>query len=261
MRMPCIFLGHGSPMNVLADNIWTRTWTRLGRELPRPRAILVVSAHWMTAGIGVTSMASPPTIHDFGNFPRALQEMEYPAPGDPALAVRVRDILAPTPVVLDRSWGLDHGAWSVLCKAYPLADIPTVQLSLDMTQPPSFHFETGKRLSGLRDEGVLVVCSGNVVHNLMHHRRGEDIAYDWAVRFNDHVRECLLEARYEALVDYLEFGADAELSVPTPDHFYPLLYAAGAAAGDEAAIAIDGVHSGSMSMLCVAFGTTGDTRT
>jgi 4,5-DOPA dioxygenase extradiol len=254
-RMPSIFLGHGTPMNALADNVWTRNWARIGKEIGRPRAILVVSAHWGTRGTGVTAMENPPTIHDFGGFPQALFDMRYPAPGDPALAAQVRDLLAPLPVVLDRSsWGLDHGTWSVLCKVYPDADIPVVQLSIDMSQAPRFHFELGARLQSLRDDNVLILGTGNVVHNLSTFRRGEDFAFDWATRFNDHIRDRILAHDFDAVVNYEAEGEDARLSVPTPEHYYPLLYVAGAGGGDPATIEIDGVSNGSMSMLSVSFG-------
>jgi 4,5-DOPA dioxygenase extradiol len=253
-RQPVLFLGHGTPLNVLADNVWTQSWQRIGREITRPRAIVVVSAHWCTHGIGVTAMPMPPTIHDFGGFPQAMFDMRYPAPGDPALAQRIRELLAPLPVVLDGSWGLDHGTWSVLCKVFPAADIPVVQLSIDMTKPPSFHLETGALLAPLRDEGVLIVGTGNVVHNLMLYQRHADIAYEWAIRFNDFIRGNLIAGRLGALADYEAFGEAARLSVPTPDHYYPLLYAAGAAGGDAAEIEIDGIVGGSMSMLSAAWG-------
>lgn len=253
-RMPCVFLGHGTPMNVLADNTFTRTWQRLGRELPRPKAILAVSAHWCTHGVGVTAMPRPPTIHDFGGFPRAMFEMQYPAPGDPRLAARVAELLAPLEVVQDETWGFDHGAWSVLCKAYPAADIPVVQLSIDMCRPPAYHLEVGQRLAPLRDEGVLILGSGNVVHNLMLHRRGEEFAYDWAVRFNDHVRERLMARDYPALAAYETFGEASALSAPSPEHYYPLLYVAGAAQDDAPRVEIDAVLGGSISMLSVSFG-------
>jgi 4,5-DOPA dioxygenase extradiol len=255
-RMPAVFLGHGTPMNALQDNRWTKTWQRVGSEIGRPRAILAISAHWCTRGIGVTAMKTPPTIHDFGGFPQALFDMEYPAPGDPELAERVRTLLAPLPVVLDReSWGLDHGTWSVLCKAYPAADIPVVQLSIDMTKPPRFHFEIGQRIASLRDEGVLLLGTGNVVHNLSVFRREDDaFAYDWAQRFNDYIRDKLLAHEFDGIIDYAALGRDAALSVPTPDHYYPLLYIAGAAANDRAVIQCDDVCQASMSMLSVSFG-------
>lgn len=252
--MPCVFLGHGTPLNVLADNVWTRSWRRIGLTLPRPRAILSVSAHWCTQGVGVTAMEAPPTIHDFGGFPKEMYDIRYPAPGDPTLAHRVCELLAPLPIVPDQSWGLDHGTWSVLAKAYPDADIPVVQLSIDMTQPAAFHFSVGTHLAPLRDEGVLILGTGNVVHNLMLRQRHSDFAYAWAIKFNDFVREHLLAHEFGALIDYESLGEAAALSAPTPDHYYPLLYAAGAAGDDEAAIEIDGVYEGAMSMLSVVFG-------
>jgi 4,5-DOPA dioxygenase extradiol len=239
---------------VLADNVWTRSWRRIASELPKPRTILSVSAHWCTHGIGVTAMEAPPTIHDFGGFPKEMYDIRYPARGEPALARRVVDLLAPLPVVLDQSWGLDHGTWSVLAKAYPEADIPVVQLSIDMMQPPSFHFAVGAHLAPLRDEGVLILGSGNVVHNLMLRRRHDDFAYDWAIKFNDFVRDRLLAHDFGALIDYENLGEAAALSAPTPDHYYPLLYAAGAADADAAAIEIDGVYEGAISMMSVVFG-------
>jgi 4,5-DOPA dioxygenase extradiol len=250
-RMPAVFFGHGSPMNALDDNAYTRAWQRIGSEIPKPKAILAVSAHWTTRGTAVTAMAAPPTIHDFGGFPQALFDMQYPAPGNPVLAARVQELLAPMPVYLDHEeWGLDHGTWSVLVKAYPLADVPVVQLSLDMTQPNRFHFDLGRRLSALRDEGILLIASGDVVHNLRTMRFDNRGPYDWAVRFNDAVRECLLRGDVERLVDYEQWGDDARLSVPTREHFLPLLTIAGAKRGDEAiAIAIDGIEGGSISML------------
>jgi 4,5-DOPA dioxygenase extradiol len=255
-RMPSLFIGHGTPLNALADNRWTRAWARIGQQVDRPRAILAVSAHWCTHGVAVTAMHNPPTIHDFGGFSNALHQLQYPAPGDPALAERVQQILAPMPVALDReAWGLDHGVWSVLLKAYPAADIPVIQLSIDVDAPSRFHFDVGRRLAPLRDEGVLVFGTGNVVHNLRAFRRyEEELAYDWAISFNTHIREAVLARRFEALIDYEAFGDAARLSVPTPEHYYPLLYVAGAAADDPATIEIDGVGQGAMSMLSVAFG-------
>jgi len=255
-RMPAVFVCHGTPMNALADNQWTRGWTRLGEKLGRPRAVLAISAHWYTNGIGVTAMAHPRTIHDFGGFPQALQDVQYPAPGDPELARHICALLSPFPVILDETeWGLDHGVWSVLCKVFPAADVPVLQLSIDSHRTPQQHFDIGARLEPLRDEGVLVLGTGNVVHNLEVFRRyDENFAYDWAVRFNDHIREGLLARRFGPIIDYARFGHDATLSVPSPDHYYPLLYVAGAAGADEATVEIDGVCQGSMSMLSVSYG-------
>jgi 4,5-DOPA dioxygenase extradiol len=253
--MPALFIGHGSPMNALEDNVYTRAWEQLGKSLPKPKAILAISAHWYTEGTAVTAMTAPPTIHDFGGFPQALFDMRYPAPGDPALAAHVRDLLAPVEVRLDDSWGLDHGTWSILVKMYPQADIPVLQLSIDATQPNAFHFETGRRLSALRDEGVLLMASGDVVHNLRTMRWGSNEPYDWASRFNDTVRDCLLGGDTEKLIDYAQWGGDARLSIPTPEHYLPLLYIAGARRADEAiSIPVDGIELGSISMLTAMVG-------
>jgi 4,5-DOPA dioxygenase extradiol len=254
-RMPAIFFGHGSPMNALDDNVYTRAWEQLGASIPKPKAILAVSAHWTTRGTAVTAMAAPKTIHDFGGFPQALFDMRYPAPGDPAVAARVRDLLKPVEVQLDHSWGLDHGTWSVLVKAYPHADVPVLQVSIDATQPAAYHFALGQRLSALRDEGILLIASGDVVHNLRTMQWGSNAAFDWATRFNDKVRDCLLGGDVAQLVDYEQWGQDAQLSVPTPEHFQPLLYIAGAKREDEAvSIAIDGIEMGSISMLTAVVG-------
>ncbi|MDB5447903.1 MAG: ygiD [Phenylobacterium sp.] len=253
-RMPVLFLGHGTPLNALRDNAWTRTWQRLGAQAPRPKAIVVISGHWCTTGVRVTGQVRPPTIHDFGAFPQALFDIRYPAPGDPGLAARIRRLLAPVPAALDHDWGFDHGAWSVCSKAFPAADIPMVQLSVDIAQPPRFHFDLGARLTPLREAGVLILASGNVVHNLQLRERDAPFAYDWATDFNDFIRDALLAGRMDAVIDYAGQGLSAALAVPTPDHFYPLLYACGAADGDAAAIEVDDVYQGSMSMMSVSFG-------
>jgi 4,5-DOPA dioxygenase extradiol len=257
-RLPAIFLGHGNPMNALLENPWTRAWSALGATLaPRPRAVLAVSAHWYIPGVAVTAMAAPRTIHDFGGFPRELFAMRYPAPGDPALAARVAELLAPLPIEQDHSWGLDHGTWSVLCHLLPQADVPVVQLSIDETRPPAFHYELGQRLRSLRDEGVLIVGSGDVVHNLEAYAWGRRPAepYDWALRFESTVREHLLAGDHEALVDYASAGNDALLSVPTPEHYLPLLYVLGASHPEESVtFPTEGIDGGSVSMLSVRFG-------
>ena len=222
-----------------------------------PRAILAISAHWLTRGTAVTAMSNPPTIHDFGGFPQALFDVRYPAPGDPALAARVRALLAPDiEVQMDQAWGLDHGTWSVLVKAYPDADIPVVQLSIDATQPAAFHLALGQKLAALRDEGILIIGSGNVVHNLrMYAWNGSAPAYDWATRFNDTVREHLTTGDVTALADYAQWGQDAQLAVPTAEHFLPLLYVAGSRQDDEPiTIAVDGIEGGALSMLTAVLG-------
>jgi 4,5-DOPA dioxygenase extradiol len=257
-RLPAIFLGHGNPMNALLANDWTRAWSALGAALvPRPRAVLAVSAHWYIAGSAVTAMAAPRTIHDFGGFPRELFAVRYPAPGDPALAARVSGLLAPLPVAQDQSWGLDHGTWSVLCHVLPNADVPVVQLSIDETRPPAVHYELGQRLRPLREAGVLIVGSGDVVHNLEAYAWGGRPAepYDWALRFERTVREHLLAGDHEALIDYTTGGNDALLSVPTPEHYLPLLYVMGAStSGESVSFPTQGIDGGSVSMLAVRFG-------
>ncbi len=258
-RMPALFLGHGSPMNVLEDNRYTRAWRTLGETLPRPKAIVMVSAHWFTRGTGVTAMEQPQTIHDFGGFPQALYDTHYPAPGSPALAQRVVDLLAPLPVTLDKdAWGFDHGAWGVLIKMYPQADIPLVQLSIDSTKPPVWHYQMGQRLAALRDEGVMLVASGNVVHNLRTARwHGEGEPYAWAESFNNFVKENLTwrgEAADHPLVNYLAHPGGS-LSNPTAEHFLPLLYTLGAWDGSESvSIPVDGLEMASLSMLSVQVG-------
>ncbi len=243
-------------MNTLAHNQYTQAWRRLGESVPRPKAILAVSAHWYTRGTAVTAMASLPTIHDFGGFPQALFDVQYPAPGDPNLAARVRDLLAPVEVHLDHSWGLDHGTWSVLVHAFPDAAIPVVQLSMDATRDTQFHYELGKRLAPLRDESILVIGSGNVVHNLRLMKRQEDAPpFDWAIRFNDKVRTYLASRNHEALIDFSRLGDDARLSVPTPEHYLPLVYVAALQSeGESMSLVVDGVENGSLGMLTAVAG-------
>lgn len=251
--MPVVFFGHGSPMNALQANRYTEAWKRIGAEMPRPKAIVCVSAHWYVRGTAVTAMDRPRTIHDFYGFPQALFDVQYPAPGDPVLAERVRQLLLPLAVSRDTEWGLDHGAWQVLLHAFPKADVPVVQLAIDASRPPAFHYELGRRLAPLREEGVLICGSGNVVHNLplMQWKLGP-VGFDWAHRFNDQVRELMLTREHQPLIDYTELGPDAALSVPTPEHYLPLLYCLGLQSDkDEAEIAVDGLELGAISMLSV----------
>jgi 4,5-DOPA dioxygenase extradiol len=248
--MPAIFFGHGSPMNTLERNRYTEAWRQLGAMVAKPKAILAISAHWYIEGTAVTAMERPKTIHDFYGFPQALFDVQYPAPGDPKLAARVRALLAPVDVALDQAWGLDHGTWSVLKHAFPAADVPVVQLSIDATQPASFHHALGAHLAPLRDEGVLIVGSGNVVHNLRTVGWGGGAPYDWAVRFNDYVRGAIAAKQYDRLIEYPNAGPDARLAVPTPDHYLPLLYVLGTQAPEESArIAIDGLEIRSIGMM------------
>lgn len=254
-RMPAIFFGHGNPMNAIQSNRYTQAWSAIGAALPRPRAVLAVSAHWHIPGTHVTAMRTPRTIHDFGGFPQELFEVQYPAPGDPELAARAAALLEPISVSLDASWGLDHGVWSVLCHVFPNADVPIVQLSIDKTQPASFHYEVGEHLAPLRDEGVFIMGSGNIVHNLHAYawRQSAVEPLDWAVRFDDHVREFLRLQDHEALIKYETLGDDAMLSVPTPEHFLPLLYVAALQGTDEnVSFPVEGFDGGSISMLTVS---------
>jgi len=255
--MPAIFFGHGSPLNALQLNEWTRGWAALGQSLPKPCAIVSVSAHWYGSGTAVTAMAAPATIHDFGGFPPELYEVSYPAPGDPGLARRVATLLQPTAVELDHEWGLDHGTWSVLRHLFPHADVPVIQLSIDARQPPAFHFELGRRLTSLRDAGILVMGSGNIVHNLHLYAWGRYQAepFDWALRFDTEVRSLLTGANDAALIDYESLGADAALAVPTPDHYLPFLYVLGQRTlGEQVSFPVEGIDGGSISMLTVRIG-------
>jgi 4,5-DOPA dioxygenase extradiol len=254
MTMPAIFFGHGSPMNALEQNAYTRAWAALGARY-RPKAILMVSAHWYVPEVAVTATERPRTIHDFGGFPRALFEVEYPAPGDAALAARVGELLGPG-VAKDREWGLDHGTWSVLVHAYPRADVPVVQLSLDETQPASFHHALAKKLAPLRDEDILIAGSGNVVHNLHEYAWGKAAeGRDWAERFEARAKALLLAGDHAPLIDYPSLGRDALLSIPTPEHYLPLLYvAAQRRAGEAVTFPVEGIEGGSLSMLSVVVG-------
>ena len=222
-----------------------------------PRAVLVISAHYYIPSTAVTAMERPRTIHDFGGFPRVLYEVQYPAPGDHELALRARELLKPIDVGLDRDWGLDHGAWSVLTHVFPRADVPVVELSIDMTKPALFHFEAAKRLAPLRDEQVLIMASGNLVHNLRTYAWDQMTAepFEWAVRFETTVKELLVSGDYGPLIDYDRLGRDAALSIPTPDHYLPLLYAIALRGEDEAlTFPVEGIEGGSVSMLAVKIG-------
>jgi 4,5-DOPA dioxygenase extradiol len=249
--MPTLFVGHGSPMNAIEDNDFSRAWRALGTRLPRPRAILCVSAHWETAGVAVTADARPATIHDFYGFPEALYAVDYPAPGDAALARRVVELLAPLPVRLADDWGLDHGAWSVLRLIYPDADVPVVQLGIDTTLPAAHHGALARHLAPLRDEGVLVMGSGNIVHNLRYFRRAGGPPLDWAARFDAAVRSRVERGDMDTLENYDGLGPDARLAVPTPEHYLPLLYVLALRRADDRLAFFNDVVTSSISMTSV----------
>ena len=254
--MPTLFVGHGNPMHAILPSRYTEAWQSLGQTLPRPEAILVVSAHWFVPEVAVTAMAQPRTIHDFGGFPRALYQVQYPAPGNPLLAQQVAALLASIPVRQDLEWGLDHGAWSVLKHLYPDASIPVVQLSLNSRGDGRFHYDLARRLAPLRDEGVLILGSGNIVHHL-----GELLweasasPYDWAVRFDQKTRQAIAAGNHEALVALDALDADGRRAVPTPEHYLPLLYMLGLQrSNDRVSFPVSGIELGSISMTAVLVG-------
>lgn len=257
-KMPVVFVGHGSPMNAIEENEFVKGFRSIAKTIEKPKAILCISAHWETKGTQVTAMKMPKTIHDFGGFPQALFEVQYPAPGSPELAELTKDILLPTDVSLDHSWGLDHGTWSVLKHFYPEADIPIVQLSIDYTKDSSFHLELGKKLQDLRSKGVLIVGSGNMVHNLRmvawDKMQVKDYAYDWAKEANEIFKKSISNGDYKNLANYKNLGQAVQLAIPTPDHFHPLLYVLGAVkSNDELHYFNDEYVAGSLSMTSVLF--------
>ena len=254
--MPAVFIGHGTPFNALQDNRFTQAWSVFGRQIPRPRAILAISAHWYIGATAATAMPTPPTVHDFYGFPPEMYQISYPAPGAPALVAALQELVAPVWLQSDtEQWGLDHGTWSVLVHMFPAADIPVVQLSIDGRQPPEYHLELGKRLSPLRDEGVLVMGSGNIVHNLrLMDRRRPGSGPEWAARYDALIQRYVAEGDDEALVQY-ERHPDSDLAVPTPDHYLPLLYAAGLRRNDDASeVLVDGLDIGCVSMTSIKLG-------
>ncbi len=255
MKQPVIFFGHGNPMHAIQDNPFTPFWQTLGQKNPRPKAILVISAHWLTRGTWLTAMQQPPTIHDFGGFPQELFDQEYPAPGSPELAQTVKDLLAPINVTLEENeWGLDHGAWTVLKYLYPQADIPVVQLSLDATLSSQEHYELAKKLKALRDQNVLIMGSGNVVHNLSVMDCKSRSVYPWAERFNAFFKEHLMSGDHASLIDPFSNSPDAHLAIPTLEHYWPALYIlALKEEGDRTEIITDGIDLASISMLTFQF--------
>jgi len=261
-NMPVLFVGHGSPMNAIEDNEFTRCWKTLATDIPIPKAVIIVSAHWLTKGTHITAMEWPRTIHDFGGFPPALHEVQYPAMGNPLLAAETAKLITGTNVGLDHDWGLDHGAWSIVKQMYPDANVPMLQLSIDYHKPAQYHYDLAKELAALRKKGVLILASGNMVHNLgmMQIPSGDikDInnafGFDWAIEMNELFKKYILDGNHQALVRYEQLGTAARLAVPSPDHYYPLLYAlALKLPKDTPTVFNDKVVAGSLTMTSVKF--------
>lgn len=258
-KMPVLFLGHGSPMNAIEENEFVRGFREVGKALPRPNAILCVSAHWETSGTYVTAMAQPKTIHDFGGFPRELYEVQYPAPGDPELAEETRHLIRKNVVGLDQKWGLDHGCWSVVRHLYPKADVPVIQLSLDYNKDAQYHFELAKEIASLRNKGILIIGSGNMVHNLRmvawDRLNDDEYGYDWALEASEKMKRYILSGDYQQLINYKSQGRAFDLAVPTPDHYLPLLYALALKEGsDDISLFNDKAIAGSLTMTSVKIG-------
>jgi 4,5-DOPA dioxygenase extradiol len=258
-RMPVLFIGHGSPMNAIEDNEFSRGWREMGRRLPKPAAILCISAHWETRGTLVTAMEHPQTIHDFGGFPERLYKVQYPAPGDPSLAMETKETVRSRIVELDHKWGLDHGAWSVIRRLYPEADVPVVQMSLDYYMKPRDHYDMAKELAGLRKKGVLIIGSGNMVHNLglvsWEHIDTPGFGFDWAVEAGGRMKRMIIDGDHQSLINYGSQGKAFSLAIPTAEHFLPLLYVLALREGDEEIeLFNDSLVAGSLSMTSVKIG-------
>lgn len=257
--MPVLFIGHGSPMNGIEDNEFSNRWAKMAKEIPTPKAVLVVSAHWFTRGTQITAMDFPKTIHDFGGFPRELYEVQYNSPGNPALAKETAHLITSTNVELDHDWGLDHGTWTVVRHMYPEANIPVLQLSIDYTKPAQFHYDLGKELLALRKKGVLIIGSGNIVHNLRmvswDKLNVPGYAYDWAQNINEKFKSLIMEGDHNALIHYSKLGREALLAVPTPEHYLPLMYNLGLkTAKDKISFFNDRAVGGSLTMTSVKIG-------
>lgn len=252
-KMPLLFVGHGSPMNAIEDNEFSQRWLQMGKEIPQPKAVLCISAHWLTRGTHVTAMEHPETIHDFGGFPKALFDVQYPAPGNPVLANEVRDLIKSTNVGLNHDWGLDHGTWSVVKRMYPEAKIPVLQLSIDYNRSAQYHFDLARELSALRKKGVLIIGSGNMVHNLgmvaFDKINQPGFGFDWAIEMNEKFKKNISERNFPALINYESLGAAAKLAIPTPDHYYPMIYSLGLVAkNDNISFFNDKAVGGSLTM-------------
>lgn len=257
-KMPVLFLGHGSPMNAIEENEFVTGFRAIAKEIPKPNAILCISAHWETKGTFVTAMQNPPTIHDFGGFPKQLFEVQYPAPGSPDLAKETQSLITKTQVGLDDKWGLDHGAWSVIKHLYPHADIPVIQMSIDYSQNPQYHYELAKEIKSLREKGVLVIGSGNIVHNLRMvewKRLNEIFGYDWAIEANEKMKTYILKREHQELIDFRSQGKAFDLAIPTPEHYLPLLYSLALQDKNEGVILFnDKAVAGSLAMTSVKIG-------
>ncbi len=255
-QMPVLFMGHGSPMNAIEDNEFTQGFKAMGKDIPKPNAILCVSAHWETKGTFVTAMEKPQTIHDFGGFPQALFDVQYPAPGNPALATETKTLIKKTEVGLDQQWGLDHGAWSVIKHLYPAADVPVIQMSLDYTQGTQYHYDLAKELAALRKKGVLIIGSGNLVHNLRmiawDKMNQPDYGYDWAIEASTSMKKYILNGDHQQLINYRSQGKAFDLAIPSPDHYLPLLYTlALKEANEKITLFNDKAVAGSLTMTSV----------
>lgn len=258
-KMPVLFLGHGSPMNAIEENQFVQGFRNVAKEIPKPNAILCISAHWFTQGTKVTAMDMPKTIHDFGGFPKALFDVEYPAPGNPALAKETAELLSPVFVEEDHNWGLDHGAWSVIKHMYPNADIPVIQMSIDYTKPPQYHFDLAKRLEKLREKGILIIGSGNIVHNLRmvdwKNINTVGAGWDWAIEAREKTNNWLVDGNFQNLIDYQKQGLSLQYAIPTPDHYLPLIYSLGLKNSSEDLVLFnDDLIAGSLSMTSVRIG-------
>lgn len=259
VKHPVLFIGHGSPMNGIEDNEFSQTWAKMGQEIAKPKAVLVISAHWLTRGTHVTAMEEPRTIHDFGGFPQALFDIQYPAKGSPDLAAATAKLITSTDVGLDHDWGLDHGTWTVVRHMYPDADIPVLQLSIDYGRPPEYHYNLAKEISALRKKGVLIIGSGNMVHNLRmldwRKLNEPDYGFDWAIEMNNIFKEKINDGNHKALIDYENLNKAAKLAIPTPDHYYPLLYTLGLQDNkDTLSFFNDRMVGGSLNMTSVRIG-------
>jgi 4,5-DOPA dioxygenase extradiol len=255
-KMPVLFLGHGSPMNAIEENQFVTGFRNMAKTLPKPNAILCISAHWFTSGTKVTAMEMPRTIHDFGGFPQELFEVQYPAKGSPELATITQELLLPTAVELDEHWGLDHGAWSVIKHLYPEANVPVIQMSIDYTKSGQYHFELAQKLSALRNKGILIIGSGNIIHNLrlvdFHNLDKDNYGYDWAIEAKENINDYLLNGNFQPLIDFEKQSKAFQLSIPTPEHYLPLIYTLGLKGkSEELSLFNDKLVAGSLSMTSV----------